>query len=106
QTRLLVVTHGVVGYTIYSDGDSQDFEAEDVEQIDPTGAGDVFAAAFFVALNRANDPRAAARFANCVAACSVTRPGLSGIPGPEEIARCQALTSCAGESDANRLRVG
>ncbi len=106
RTRLLVVTHGVVGYTIYSEGDSQDFEAEDVEQVDPTGAGDIFATAFFVALNRGNDRWAAARFANCVAACSVTRPGLSGVPGPEEIARCQAFTLCAGESDANRLRAG
>jgi len=97
RTRLLVVTHGVVGYTIYYEGNSEDFEAEDVTQVDPTGAGDIFATLFFVALNRGNDPWLAARFANCVAACSVTRPGLRGVPGPEEIARCQAFLSCAGE---------
>jgi sugar/nucleoside kinase (ribokinase family) len=97
RTRLLVVTHGIVGYTIYTEGNPHDFEAEDVEQVDPTGAGDIFAATFFIALNRGDDPWTAARFANCVAACSVTRPGLSGVPNTEEIARCQAFLSCAGE---------
>ncbi|NLE43858.1 MAG: ribokinase [Chloroflexi bacterium] len=94
QTRLLVVTHGVVGCTVYQDGRARHFEAESVHQVDPTGAGDIFAASFFVALQGGSDPWDAARFANCVAACSVTRPGLSGVPMPDEIARCRQGLLC------------
>jgi len=104
QTRLLVVTHGVVGCTVYFEGKSRDFEAQDVVQVDPTGAGDVFAATFFVALKQGSDPWTAARFANCVAACSVTRSGLNGVPASEEIARCRSFLLWAGEKDADRLR--
>jgi sugar/nucleoside kinase (ribokinase family) len=55
----------------------------------PPRRGFWFAAAFFVWLQREGNPWIAARFANCVAAGSVTRTGLSGTPSPEEIARCQ-----------------
>jgi sugar/nucleoside kinase (ribokinase family) len=57
--------------------------------VDPTGAGDIFAAAFFVALQRVGDAWTAARFANCIAARSVTRAGLKSTPTPDEIVRCE-----------------
>ena len=53
------------------------------------GAGDIFAAAFFLWMERHRDPWGAARFANCVASHSVTRVGVSGTPTPEEAARCR-----------------
>jgi sugar/nucleoside kinase (ribokinase family) len=56
--------------------------------VDATGAGDIFAAAFFVRLNQTRDPWEAARFATCLAAQSVTRVGLNGIPTREEIESC------------------
>jgi sugar/nucleoside kinase (ribokinase family) len=87
--RLVVVTQGAAGCTVYTDGQIHHSPAPTVQEIDPTGAGDVFAAAFFVWLQRGHDPRTAARFANCVAAHSVTRAGLSGTPNLEEIARCE-----------------
>ena len=89
QTRVLVVTEGAVGCTVYAEGRSRHFSAPTVNAVDPTGAGDVFAAAFFVQLQRNGDPWQAARFANCVAAHSVTRAGLTGTPRPEEITHCQ-----------------
>jgi sugar/nucleoside kinase (ribokinase family) len=89
QMRLLVVTQGAAGCTVYTAGQSRHFPALAVHEVDPTGAGDIFAAAFFVWLQRKDDPWAAARFANCVAARSVTRPGLLGAPSPEEVARCE-----------------
>lgn len=89
QTRLLVVTQGAAGCTVYTDGQSRHFPAPAAHEVDPTGSGDVFAAAFFVRLYREGDPWLAARFANCVAACSVTRRGLDGTPTAEEIARCE-----------------
>ena len=91
QARLLVVTRGPAGCTVYTKGQSRQFPALAVREVDPTGAGDIFAAAFFVWLQRKGDPWLAARFANCVAARSVTRPGLSGTPTPEEIVRCERM---------------
>lgn len=90
QTPLLVLTQGAAGCTVYHQGEARRFPAPAVRQVDPTGSGDIFAAAFFVWLQRAGDPWAAARFANCVAAGSVTRRGLAGTPSPGEIARCEA----------------
>ena len=88
QTRLLVVTQAAKGCTVHVAGQSRHFSAPVVPEVDPTGVGDVFAAAFFVRLQQDGDPWTAARFANCVAAHSVTRVGLSGTPDPEEVARC------------------
>lgn len=93
RTRILAVTRGAAGCSVYADGALQHFPAFPVAELDPTGAGDVFAAVFFVRLWQGDDPYAAARLANCVAAASVTRQGLSGTPTPEEVARCQALCS-------------
>ena len=89
QTRLLVVTQGAAGCTVYTAGQVRHFPAPAVHQADPTGAGDVFAAAFFVCLQHRGDPWMAARFANCLAARSVTRAGLTGTPCLEEVARCE-----------------
>ncbi len=86
--RILAVTEGPAGARLYWNGDLRRFQAPATEEIDATGAGDVFAAAFFVRLYETRDPWAAARFATCLAARSVTRPGLQGIPTPEEVQSC------------------
>ncbi len=91
QSRLLVVTHGVVGCTVYVEGQSRSYVAPAVRQVDPTGAGDIFSAAFFVCLQRQGDPWMAARFANCVASNSVARAGLASTPKPGEVACCEQL---------------
>jgi sugar/nucleoside kinase (ribokinase family) len=54
-------------------------------EVDSVGAGDIFAAAFFIRLFATHDPWKAARFATQVAAFSVTRYGLESIPTTEEI---------------------
>jgi sugar/nucleoside kinase (ribokinase family) len=59
-----------------------------VEEVDATGAGDIFAAAFFIRLFNTRDPWEAARFATALAAYSVTRVGLNGIPTKNEIESC------------------
>jgi sugar/nucleoside kinase (ribokinase family) len=94
QARLLVVTRGTAGCTVHVRGQTRSFAAPSVREVDPTGAGDVFAAAFFVALRRRDDPWAAARFANCVAANSVTRVGLDSTPEPDEAAHCEQIARC------------
>jgi sugar/nucleoside kinase (ribokinase family) len=82
--RLLVVTEGPRGARVYWNGDVRRFAPPATEQVDPTGAGDVFAASFFVRFQHTRDPWEAARFANRLAATSVTRRGLHGVPTPEE----------------------
>ena len=78
QTRVLVVTEGAAGCVLYWNGDRRRFRAPEVQEVDDIGAGDVFAAAFFIRLHTTRDPWEAARFATLLAARSVTRPGLRG----------------------------
>lgn len=88
QTRVLVVTEGPAGSVLYWNGDRRRFRAPSVHEVDPTGAGDIFAAAFFIRLLKTRDPWEAARFATQLASCSVTRVGLEGIATPREIEEC------------------
>ena len=88
--QVLVVTEGQAGCRVYWNGDIRRFRPPEVNEIDPTGAGDIFAAAFFVRLYSTRDPWEAARFATQLAAFSVTKPGLDGIPTPEDINKSMA----------------
>jgi sugar/nucleoside kinase (ribokinase family) len=88
QTRVLVVTENAAGAVLYWNGDRRRFRAPQVTEVDPTGAGDVFAAAFFTRLFTTRDPWEATRFATHVAARSVTRVGLDGIATAREIEEC------------------
>lgn len=83
--RVLAVTEAANGARIYWNGDVRYFRAPVTQEVDPTGAGDIFAAAFFVRLYQTRDPWEAARFATQLAAVSVTRPGLEAVPTPEEV---------------------
>jgi hypothetical protein len=85
--QIMAVTEGKEGARLYWHGDVRRFRAQEVEEIDPTGSGDVFAACFFYRLLNTRDPWEAARFATQLASYSVTRPGLDGIPTQEEIAQ-------------------
>jgi sugar/nucleoside kinase (ribokinase family) len=86
--HVLAVTEGAAGARLYWNGDLRRFPALKVEEVDPTGAGDIFAAAFFWRYSVTHDPWTAARFATHLASYSVTRRGLAGIPLKEEIQSC------------------
>jgi 1D-myo-inositol 3-kinase len=88
QTKLLVVTQGALGCTAYTGGMTLHVPAPVVHEAEPTGAGDVFAATLFVALQRGDSLQDACALANCIAAQSVTRPRLNGIPTSADIALC------------------
>jgi len=88
QTRLLVVTEGAAGSVLYWNGDRRRFGAPEVREVDATGAGDIFATAFFVRYFVTRDPWEAARFATLIASRSVTRVGLDGVPTSQEIEEC------------------
>lgn len=86
--RVLAVTEGPAGARLYWNGDLRRFRAPSLEEVDATGAGDIFAAAFFWRLYITRDPWTAARFATHLASFSVKRRGLDGIPTQEEIQTC------------------
>jgi sugar/nucleoside kinase (ribokinase family) len=86
--RVLAVTESSNGVRLFWNGDVRRFRPPTVSEVDTTGAGDIFAAAFFYRLYTTRDPWEAARFAIQLASVSVTRPGLSGIPTQEEIQEC------------------
>jgi sugar/nucleoside kinase (ribokinase family) len=83
--RILVVTEAAAGARLYWNGDLRRFRPPNEIEVDPVGAGDIFAAAFFSRLYSTRDPWEAARFATHLAAISVTRPGIQGVPTPEEV---------------------
>ncbi|QBD80664.1 ribokinase [Ktedonosporobacter rubrisoli] len=77
---LLIATDGRHGATLFRHGETQRFAAYTITEVDPTGAGDVFAAAFLTHLYRHGDPARAVDFANSTASFSVERQGIEGIP--------------------------
>lgn len=85
---VLVVTEGAEGARLYWNGDLRRFRPPEMKEVDPIGAGDIFASAFFFCLHKTQDPWEAASFATRLAAFSVTRPGLKGIPTPSEVESC------------------
>jgi sugar/nucleoside kinase (ribokinase family) len=78
---LLVVTRGAAGALLFQSEDQpRAFPGYPAREVDPTGAGDVFAAAFMAQLYRTGNPADAMDFANRVAACSVEGLGMGSIP--------------------------
>ncbi len=76
-SRLLIMTENVRGCTVFSGDDVKRIAAPNVAQVEPTGAGDIFAAAFLARYaENGRDPWQAAEFANYIAAHSVTQIGL------------------------------
>jgi sugar/nucleoside kinase (ribokinase family) len=80
QARLLILTVGERGAIVHRDGKSERVPAFVVNEVDPTGAGDVFAAAFLIRYAEMRDPIEAARFANSAASFVVEGPGPSTVP--------------------------
>jgi pfkB family carbohydrate kinase len=82
---LLVATDGRHGATLFQRGKKETFPAYTTLEVDPTGAGDVFATAFLTYLYRHKDPRKAVDFANCAASLSIQQEGIAGIPTLESV---------------------
>lgn len=85
RVPLLVATDGRHGATLFRQGNTQRFPAYPINEVDPTGAGDVFAAAFLTYLHKHGDPERAVDFANCVASFSVEQAGIQGVPTLEMV---------------------
>ena len=88
----LVLTTGKQGAELYTNDEMQLVPTESTREVDPTGAGDIFAAAFIIAIvSWVNHLHDSARFANTLAGISITRPGKDGIPTVEEITEIQKV---------------
>lgn len=79
-SRVVVVTRGRLGATLFEAGSVCRVDAVPAHEVDATGAGDVFAAALLVGLHARRTAIEAARFAARVAAASVEGRGVSAIP--------------------------
>ena len=80
KVPVIAVTEGEFGARIYADGRGYKVPAFPRPAVDPTGAGDVFAAGLLVALRQGVSPLEAAQFASCAASFAVEREGLEGVP--------------------------
>ena len=79
--NLAVETLGRKGCRIYHGGSVIHIPVKPEDDVDPTGAGDIFAAAFFVRYRESLDVIKAAQFANACAALSIRKTGLESVPG-------------------------
>jgi len=101
--HMSVVTQGAQGATLYHKGRRYRFPAPQARSVDPTGAGDIFAAAFLVRLAETGDPHIAARFANAAASLSIERSALSGIPTRAEV---EGRLAASAYTHGNDIRLG
>ena len=77
---ILILTKGQKGATLYTQGNTFEFDSIPIKQIDPTGAGDVFTAAFIIEYKETGDHEHSARFATIAAGKSVSGYQGSRIP--------------------------
>lgn len=85
-SRLAVITRGEYGARIFAAGERAELPGFPLKTVDLTGAGDVFAAAFFIkASDRSASAVTAGRFANAVAALSLRGIGPASVPTLKEV---------------------
>ena len=84
-TKIVVLTKGKEGATLYENGRVLDSNAYPANEIDPTGAGDVFAAAFLIKYYETQLPQEALNFAHCAASFAVEGRYTANIPTLDSI---------------------
>ena len=96
-TEHLVVTRAERGGSYFNGGDTHPYDTLQVEVVNPTGAGDVFAGALLSSLHLlGGDMQSAIKVAARMGAISVTRWALEGTPTPEEAQAALAAVTLAG----------
>ncbi len=80
QVEVLVYTRAERGADMCHHGAWRHIDAFPAEAVDPTGSGDVFAAAFLIRYRETGDPWEAARFATGAASLIVESEGLANTP--------------------------
>jgi len=85
------ITQAERGGIHYDHGQPRRYHTPQVEVVNPTGAGDVFAASLLCAWHLLGDLDKAAQVAAQLGATSVTRAGLESAPTPAEVQAALAL---------------
>jgi sugar/nucleoside kinase (ribokinase family) len=85
SAKLGVETLGPAGCKVYKNGQVMHIPVKPEVEVDPTGAGDIFAAAFFIQYRNTGDSIKAAQFANACASLSVRKRGMESIPSLSEV---------------------
>lgn len=80
-----VLTRGTHGCDLYYRGHVTHVPARRVREVDPTGAGDTFTAAFLIRYFETGDPLQAARYANVAASFCVEGISYSTIPSRPQV---------------------
>jgi sugar/nucleoside kinase (ribokinase family) len=83
--RYVLLTQGKNGATLFADGERFHYPAFQTYESDPTGAGDVFSAAFLIKYFQTLEPHQSTIFANCVASFAVEKEGTRGIPNIQQV---------------------
>ena len=78
-SRVLIVTMGRGGSRLHWRGSWHEVVPFAATEVDPTGAGDVFTAAYLARLGETGEPLEAARFASCAASFCVEADGTAGL---------------------------
>lgn len=89
---VVILTYGANGSAVYErqqDGDVRTtrIPTRPAVEIDPTGAGDIFATSFLLRFEETGDVVHAAQFASVTASYSVEADGFAGIPNRQEVLR-------------------
>jgi sugar/nucleoside kinase (ribokinase family) len=85
---IVALKRGKLGSTVFTAGGAFDSPPLTVTEVDPTGAGDCYGAAFVAGLLEGWELDQVARFANVVGALAVTRRGpMEGAPWRPEVLR-------------------
>lgn len=82
---LAAITKASKGCVLYHHGRRYQVHTRPAQEVDATGAGDTFTAAFLVELINGRSPIDAAYFANVAASISIEGVGLSGIPSRRQV---------------------
>jgi sugar/nucleoside kinase (ribokinase family) len=84
---IVTVTRGWRGLWLHTREGVREVPSLPREEVDPTGAGDVFASSFLMRYQETGDPVEAAGFGACAASCAVEGLGTSSLGDRDEIQR-------------------
>lgn len=83
--EIVCVTRGENGTSVWSNGEWIQIPAVKAEPVDFTGAGDIWATGFTIAVSEGKSIEEAGRYAATAAAISIESIGLSGCPSREQV---------------------
>ncbi len=81
----VLYTRGYNGAVLFHEGAEIEIPATPAHVVDPTGAGDVIAAAFFIRFRQTGDPVEAAIYGTAAAAIAIEHPGANHLPTHTEV---------------------